>query len=428
MSVINQMLRDLDSRQASEQERAGLPPRLRSLPGMGALANNARGWRMLVFGMIFGVLLTGLAAWLLAPLAIPLVLRGAVPASLSVTPPATLPVTLPDAAPTPPVVVSAPTVTQQAAEETLHLPIDQADIKLSPSLSQDKSNAVSPPVADEILAVKKSQEAKEPLIKPQGEVKATPKTAPKPDTKPVEVLPPPAMLAITPAPHQAMPKPKSPPASVPISAATAKSSALSHVAETQINKRVKGEQVHEMAEVEYRKGMQAIKRGENSAALPALQRAIELEPGFAKARQALLSVLVGARQWTEAQQVAQNGLALDPAQSGWAMIVARLQFEQNNAPAAIETLEGYAAHAASDADYHGFFAYLLQKQQRPGEAAQHFQIAVGLRPSEGRWWFGLGLSREANGHLKEAQQAYAKALEVGNLPADMAAVVAEKLR
>ena len=126
--------------------------------------------------------------------------------------------------------------------------------------------------------------------------------------------------------------------------------------------------------------------------------------------------------------MAQNGLALDPAQSGWAMIVARLQFEQNNAPAAIETLEGYAAHAASDADYHGFFAYLLQKQQRPGEAAQHFQIAVGLRPSEGRWWFGLGRSREANGHLKEAQQAYAKALEVGNLPADMAAVVAEKLR
>jgi MSHA biogenesis protein MshN len=200
------------------------------------------------------------------------------------------------------------------------------------------------------------------------------------------------------------------------------------VADAQIDKRAKGGQAREMAENEYRKGMQAVKRGDSSAAQPLFQRALELDPHFAKARQALLSVLVGGKQWAEARQVAEAGLALDPGQSGWAMIFARLQFEQGDAAAALATLERHAGAAAGDADYQGLFAYLLQKQQRPAEAAERFKIALGLRPSEGRWWFGLGLALETAGKAAEAREAYLKAREVGNLPADMAGLVEQKLR
>jgi MSHA biogenesis protein MshN len=183
-----------------------------------------------------------------------------------------------------------------------------------------------------------------------------------------------------------------------------------------------------MADGEYRKGMQAVKRGDNAAAAPLFKHALELDPGHAKSRQALLSVLVGARQWAEAQQVARSGLALDPAQTGWATILARLQFEQGDAAAAIVTLENHAVHAGGDAEYQGLFAYLLQKQQRPAEAAQRFRTALALRPSESRWWFGLGLALEAAGQGGEAKEAYAKAREVGNLPADMLAVIEQKLK
>jgi MSHA biogenesis protein MshN len=174
--------------------------------------------------------------------------------------------------------------------------------------------------------------------------------------------------------------------------------------------------------------MQAARRGDHVAALPALQRALEIEPTHAKARQALLSVLVGSRQWNEARQVAQTGLAVDPTQSGLATILARLQFEQGDSPAALDTLSRHAIHAGDNADYQGLFAYLLQKQQRPAEAVQRFQAALALRPGEGRWWFGLGLSLESAGRTAEAKEAYARAKEVGNLAADMAAVVDQKLR
>ncbi|MDO9242705.1 MAG: tetratricopeptide repeat protein, partial [Rhodocyclaceae bacterium] len=136
----------------------------------------------------------------------------------------------------------------------------------------------------------------------------------------------------------------------------------------------------------------------------------------------------GSRQWDAARQVAQSGLAVDPTQSGLATILARLQFEQGDTTAALDTLTRHAAHANGNADYQGLFAYLLQKQQRPAEAAQRFQAALALRPNEGRWWFGLGLTLESAGRGGEAKEAYAKAREVGNLPADMVAVIEQKLR
>jgi len=198
--------------------------------------------------------------------------------------------------------------------------------------------------------------------------------------------------------------------------------------EAQIDKQPKGGLSREQAEAEYRKGMQAAGSGDLAGALPPLRRALEIDPRHAKARQALLSVLANSRQWDEVKQVAQSGLALDPARSGWAVILARLQHEQGDTEGAVQTLETYQAHAAGDADYQGLFAFLLQKRQRHAEAAQHYQAALALRPHEGRWWYGLGLVLEGAGRGDEAKAAYGKARDAGNLPADMLGIIEQKLR
>ena len=200
------------------------------------------------------------------------------------------------------------------------------------------------------------------------------------------------------------------------------------VEEAQIDKRPKGGQGRELAEAEYRKAMQAVKRADNEAALPLFKRSLEIDPALARARQGYLSVLVAAKRWDMARQVAEQGLDLDPTQSSWANIVARLQFEQGDVAGAVLTLERFAVHASHDADYQGLFAYLLQKQQRPAEAAERFRAALQVRPNEGRWWFGLGLALEQAGNAAGAKEAYAKARSVGNLPPDMASTVEQKLR
>lgn len=371
MSVINQMLRDLDAREASEQERTGLPSRLRTLPP--AALGRRQNWRILVLGMAIGALAAGaFVGWYLGQLSPPVV---AVP--------------------------SAPTIAAAPAH-TLPPPaaVDDGAMKLSTLIARPEPAKLSAAPAAAVTPAAKAASVpvseKPPAAEPAKPLAAEPK--PKPKVAP------------------------SPPASVPAQAI------IESAPEPQIDKRNKGGQAHEMAETEYRKGMQAMRRNDPAAALPQFQRALELEPTLVKARQALLSVLVSGRHWAEARQAAENGLALDPAQSAWAVILARLQLEQGDANAAVATLERHAAHARSDADYQGLFAYLLQKQQRPTEAAERFKAALSLRPGEGRWWFGLGVALESAGSGSEAKEAYAKAREIGNLPADMAAIVEQKLR
>lgn len=374
MSVINQMLRSLDDRQATDKDRAGLKAPLRSLPVEQLARRGAL--PLLAAGALLGALVAGAAVWWMAPK----------PAAPPPPPPPVVVPAPPPPAPVPAAIAPAPApdAARVAAEETLRPPIDLADMKFSLLLA----HAPESPGAAE----------------------------PKPAPAPAAAVAKPPVAAAPPAPKPAAPKP-----------AEAKP-APTAAADAQIDKRTPGGMANEKADAEYRKGMQVVKQGDSAAALPLFQRALELDPMLARARQALLSVLVGARQWSEAQRVAQAGLALDPAQPGWAMILARLQFEQGETAAALDTLTRHAAHAQSNADYHGLFAYLLQKQQRPAEAAEHFRTALSLRPSEGRWWFGLGLALETAGQVAAAREAYLKAREIGNLQSDMAAVVEQKLR
>ncbi|MDP1525377.1 MAG: tetratricopeptide repeat protein [Rhodocyclaceae bacterium] len=342
MSVINQMLRDLDVRAASDHERAGLPSRMRTLPPAKRVAT--QGWQMLAAGASVGAIVAGLV--------VALVMQPAAPV------PEIAPVSLPAAK----ALVAEPPVVQT----------DEGDMKLSALIGQSK------------------------------QAKPAPRAASVNDVK---------------APAAEKSAPRQPLLETPVELKV----------DTQIDKRAKGGALED-AENEYRAGMQAVRRGDQAAAGSLFQRALSLNPEFTRARQAFLSVLVGAKRWTDAQRVAHEGLELDPTQTGWATIMARLQFEQGDSTGAIQTLERFAVHAPHDADYQGLFAYLLQKQQRPAEAAERFRSALQVRPNEGRWWFGLGLSLEQAGNAAGAKEAYAKAKAAGNLPPDMAAAVEQKLK
>lgn len=334
MSVINQMLRDLDARDASASERAGLPPKLRTLPPEAPA--RPQGWLLLVAGMLAGALIT----WFVLGLQ------------------------------TPPPPVGQP------------IPVPAQPAEAAPPAAEPQQSVLAP-------AAPEPPPARKPAPKPSAQPAPVAKAVPTPVTMAAESMP----------------------------------AGAAH-----IDKQPKGGPSREQAETEYRKGMQAAGSGDSAAALPALRRALEIDAQHVRARQALLSVLAGSRQWDEVKQVARNGLALDPTQSGWAVILARLQHEQGDTGGAVKTLEAHAVHAAGDADYQGLLAFLLQKSQRPAEAAQRYQAALGLRPGEGRWWYGLGLALEAAGRGDEAKVAFGRARDTGNLSADMLGVIEQKLR
>jgi tetratricopeptide (TPR) repeat protein len=75
-----------------------------------------------------------------------------------------------------------------------------------------------------------------------------------------------------------------------------------------------------------------------------------------------------------------------------------------------------------------FHALLLQRMKRLPESIEQYRAALTLKPGEGRWWYGLGLVLEASQRPDDARQAFAQARAAGNLPADLAAAVEQKVK
>jgi MSHA biogenesis protein MshN len=181
----------------------------------------------------------------------------------------------------------------------------------------------------------------------------------------------------------------------------------------------------QMAENIYRRALVALQEGRVSVALADLDKALEIDPRNDAARQTYVSLLLENRRSDEAIRQLRLGLGIDPRQPGLAMVLARLQLEKGGP--ALQTLMNTLPYAETSADYQGFLAGVLQREQRHTEAAQHYREALKLSPQNGVWWMGLGISLQAEQHMPEAREAYTRARTAGGLSAELQAFVERKL-
>jgi MSHA biogenesis protein MshN len=181
----------------------------------------------------------------------------------------------------------------------------------------------------------------------------------------------------------------------------------------------------QVAENTYRRALVALQEGRVSTALSDLDRALEIDPRNDAARQTYISLLLENRRTDDAMRQLRLALGIEPRQPGLAMVLARLQLEKGGP--ALQTLMNTLPYAETSADYQGFLAGVLQREQRHTEAAQHYREALKLSPQNGVWWMGLGISLQAEQHLPEAREAYTRARAAGGMTAELQAFIARKL-
>ena len=136
----------------------------------------------------------------------------------------------------------------------------------------------------------------------------------------------------------------------------------------------------ERAETEYRKAITTVNQGRIAEAVDGLRNVLRHDPLHIASRQLLVKLLLEAKRPDEAAQVLQDGLQGQPAQIGWAMSLARLQVDRKDLTGAWQTLNHSLPAADSNADYQGFTAHVLQRLGRHKEAAEHFQAAMPDAP------------------------------------------------
>ena len=189
----------------------------------------------------------------------------------------------------------------------------------------------------------------------------------------------------------------------------------------------------ERAEAEYQRGLGLHQRGQEAAAETAFAAALQDDRGHVAARQALAITWIGRRRLDDAQRLIGEGLEIDAQQLALTVLLARVKAEQLDPNGAIDTLKAALAAATSarrgeQADARALLATLQQRAGRNGEAIDNYATALRLMPGNGPWWVGLAISLSAEGRTESAQQAFEKARATETLSPELAQYVEQRLR
>jgi MSHA biogenesis protein MshN len=204
--------------------------------------------------------------------------------------------------------------------------------------------------------------------------------------------------------------------------ATAVSPAPGH-----IDRRASGT-VHERAEDEYRRAVNLVNLGRVAEGMEGFRKALQIDPEHEAVRQTLVALLLEAKRVSEAAALLTDGLALNPSNTGFAMLLARTLVERDDIAGALELLQKHALTGSGNADYHAFVAALYQRLDRHKEAVEEYQTALRLAPAAGVWWIGLGISQQALDRRQDALAAFKRAKETGNLAPELVVFADQRVK
>ena len=196
----------------------------------------------------------------------------------------------------------------------------------------------------------------------------------------------------------------------------------------EVDKQVKPLTPQQQAGNEFIRANILVQQGNVRDALAGYETALQLDPGHEAARQAMVVLLLQAKRNADAERVLQEGLKQNVKNSGFAMLLARIQLDRDAPWSALLTLQKTLPYAAQQADYQAFIAALLQRLNHHKEAVAHYQAAVELAPDAGVWWMGMGISLRALQKTEESRTAFKRALETHTLNAELKSFVNRQLR
>lgn len=171
----------------------------------------------------------------------------------------------------------------------------------------------------------------------------------------------------------------------------------------------------QQAALDKRQARQAMASGDLAKAREALDRVVRASPQDHDSREQLAGLLYGEGRLTEARQLLEQGMALAPHYANFRLLLARLAQAVGDKLGALAYLQGLTPPVAANLDYYATRAALAQELGRLTEAVLSYQQLTQAQPANGRWWMGLGISLDKQGQPAQASDAYRQALTRGQL-------------
>lgn len=172
----------------------------------------------------------------------------------------------------------------------------------------------------------------------------------------------------------------------------------------------------------YANAVTRLRDGDRAGAEAALRSALTVHPGNGTATQALAALLMQEGRRSEAETVLADALAHQPAQPTLLILRARLLAETGRDRDAVALLA-----ALKDAEAQALLGALQQRLGNDAAAATAYQNALTSVPREGAWWLGLAISLERIRQPAAALEAYRRALADARLDAQVNGYVRSRI-
>ena len=183
----------------------------------------------------------------------------------------------------------------------------------------------------------------------------------------------------------------------------------------------------EQAERSYDQAMVFLAAGKMQQGLKMLEEIINTQPDFDKAREALVIVLLKQGATVEAENILETGLSISPEYVPFIILKAHNLVNSGNAAGALRLLQSVTPSVKTHIAYYGFVAALYLQQGQYAAAEKIYQRLVFYQPSYGRWWLGLGVAYESLGQDNLALEAYKQANSLGGFSIDAQAYLANHM-
>lgn len=197
--------------------------------------------------------------------------------------------------------------------------------------------------------------------------------------------------------------------------------------EGSVDKRIRPFTPDEKAESAYRTAVRYVDQGRTDDAVRELTDALRASPQHTRARELLVGLSLKNGHRREAQQLLEEGMLQSPKHHAFVQLLARIHIDQGADQKALTLLQGAAPLAPNDPDFATLLATVYQRVGRHADAVATFGQVTEFRPGDARAWLGLAISLEAEQKPEHARRAYERAQQLSGLPPALARYAEKRL-
>lgn len=183
----------------------------------------------------------------------------------------------------------------------------------------------------------------------------------------------------------------------------------------------------QLAEKAYNQSLVILNDGNIKEAVHQLQESLNLQADYLPAQQALVTLLLQQKEYDLAEKHLNQALNQRPENIELLQLKARIQLVNNNPSAALQTLQSFSPPLIGNTDYYALIAAIQQQLKNFSLAEQLYRQILMVQPNEAKWWVGLGTSLEAQQNINAAREAYQRAAMLHTLNPNLQAFVDSKL-